>query len=162
MFIRRYAWILLLIAGPTILHGCASLQGRDPLKVTVAGIEPLKGEGMEMRLVVKLRVQNPNDAPVDYNGVALEMDVEGKTFASGVSDESGSVPRFGESVISVPVTIPALQMVRQAIGLFQGGGDNKIQYEMKGKLSGSGFGTNRFSSKGEFDMLGGEGARQSQ
>ena len=57
-------------------------QGRDPLKVTVAdGIEPLQGQGMEMRMMVKLRVQNPNDAPVDYSGVAVDMEVQGKSFA---------------------------------------------------------------------------------
>jgi LEA14-like dessication related protein len=136
-----------------LLQGCASLQGRDPLEVTVAGIEPLQGQGMELRLLVKLRVQNPNDSPVNYNGVALTMDVQNKTFASGVSDESGSVPRFGESVIAVPVTISAFRMVRQAIGMMQdGAAPGKIQYEMKGKLSGSGFGPTRFSTKGEFDM----------
>lgn len=160
MYIRRCAWALLLIVGPMLLQGCASLQGRDPLKVTVVGIEPLEGEGMELRMMVKLRVQNPNDTPVDYSGVALEMEAQGKSFASGVSDEAGSVPRFGETVISVPVTIGAFQMVQQAIALIQGDGANKIQYEMKGKLSGSGFGTNRFSSKGEFDMPTGAGAPQ--
>jgi LEA14-like dessication related protein len=132
-----------------LLQGCAA---RDPLKVTVAGIEPLKGQGMEMRMLVKLRVQNPNDTPVDYSGVALEMDVQGKSFASGVSDEAGSVPRFGETVISVPVTVAVFSMVRQAFALVQGGDVRKIQYEMKGKLSGSGFGTSRFSSQGEFEM----------
>jgi LEA14-like dessication related protein len=158
MCIRHRAWALLLIVGPVLLQGCTSLQGRDPLKVTVAGIEPLKGQGMELRMMVQLRVQNPNDTPVDYNGVALEMDVQGQSFASGVSDEAGSVPRFGETVIGVPVTIAAFQMVRQAMALIQGGGANKIQYEMKGKLSGSSFGTNRFASKGEFDMHTGTGA----
>ena len=159
MCISRRAWTLMLIVGPMLLQGCAgSPQGRDPLKVTVAGIEPLQGQGMEMRMLVKLRVQNPNDTPVDYSGVALDMEVQGKSFASGVSDEAGSVPRFGETVISVPVTIAALKLVRQAIGLIQGGGASKIQYEMKGKLSGSAFGTNRFSSQGEFDMPTGGGA----
>ena len=147
---RRHALVLFIVA--MLLQGCASLQGRDPLQVTVAGIEPLQGEGMELRLLVKLRVQNPNDSPVAYNGVALEMNVQGKTFASGVSDASGSVARFGESVIEVPMTISAFRMVLQAIGMMRGGGTDKIQYEMKGKLSGSGFGTNRFSTKGEFDM----------
>ncbi len=157
MCISRGAWTLLLIVGVMLLQGCAGLQGRDPLKVTVAGIEPLPGQGMEMRMMVKLRVQNPNDTPVDYSGVALDMEVQGQSFASGVSDEAGSVPRFGETVISVPVTIAALKMVRQAIGLIQGGA-SKIQYEMKGKLSGSAFGTNHFSSEGEFDMPTGAGA----
>jgi LEA14-like dessication related protein len=145
----RYLLSALLMVG---LSACASLQTRDPLQVTVAGIEPLQGQGMELRLMVKLRVQNPNDAPVNYNGVSLEMDVQGKSFASGVSDETGTVPRFGESVISVPVTISAFRMVRQAIGMMHGDGVNKIQYEMKGKLSSSAFTATRFSTKGEFDL----------
>jgi LEA14-like dessication related protein len=145
--------LIACIAGaPLMLGACASLQGSDPLQVTVAGIEPLQGQGMELRLMVKLRVQNPNDAQIDYNGVALTMAVQGKDFASGVSSEAGSVPRFGESVISVPVTISAFRMLRQAMGMMHGGGMSKISYEMKGKLSGSGFSAHRFSTKGDFDM----------
>src|SRR5690348_9298394 len=96
--------ILLVVLGSIVSPGCASLQ------VTVAGIEPLQGQGLELRLAVKLRVQNPNDTPVDYDGVAVEMNVQGKTFASGVADLAGSVPRYGESVITVPVTISAFRM----------------------------------------------------
>jgi LEA14-like dessication related protein len=135
----------------TGLAGCASLQKKDPLTVTVAGVEPLQGQGLELRLNVKLRVQNPNDAPVDYNGVAVEMNVQGKTFASGVADVAGSVPRFGESVITVPVTISAFRMARQVMGAMKGGGIGKIDYEMKGKLSG-GFSPTRFATKGSFDL----------
>jgi LEA14-like dessication related protein len=146
--------LIACVAGASLLLGaCASLKPSDPLQVTVAGIEPLQGQGMELRLMVKLRVQNPNDAQIDFNGVALTMAVQGKDFASGVSSEAGSVPRFGESVISVPVTISAFRMLRQAVGMMQGGGAvSKISYEMKGKLSGSGFSTHRFSTKGDFDM----------
>ena len=60
------------------MMGCAALQGRDPLNVSVAGIEPLQGEGLELRLLVKLRVQNPNDAPVDYNGVGARVGSAGQ------------------------------------------------------------------------------------
>ncbi|HEY5807594.1 MAG TPA: LEA type 2 family protein [Povalibacter sp.] len=135
-----------------LMSACASLQGNDPPQVTVAGIEPLQGQGLEMRMTVKLRVQNPNDTPIDYNGVAVEMNVQGKTFASGVTDASGSVPRFGETVIAVPVTISAFRMVRQAIDMVHGGAGGRIQYEMKGKLSRSAFSATRFSTKGEFEM----------
>jgi LEA14-like dessication related protein len=136
--------------------GCASMQAKDPLQVTVAGIEPLQGEGMELRLNVKLRVQNPNDAPIDYNGVAVEMMVQGKTFATGVSGAPGNVPRFGETVIEVPVTASAFRMARQALGMMKGmgggAGGGKIAYELKGKLNGSGFSTVRFQNQGEFEM----------
>jgi LEA14-like dessication related protein len=127
-------------------------QGHDPLQVTVLGVEPLESQGMELRMLVKLRVQNPNDAPIDYNGVALEMNVQGKTFATGVSDASGSVPRFGESVITVPVTVSAFHMLGEAFQLMHAGGAGKITYEMKGKLNGSGFSSTHFQSRGELDL----------
>jgi Late embryogenesis abundant protein. len=137
----------------TLLSGCASVSNRDPIVVTVAGIESLPGEGMEMRLLVKLRVQNPNDAPVDYDGIALNLDVQGRSFASGVSAEAGSVPRFGEAVVAVPVTISMLRMVRQVVGMMDGKPVDRIEYELSGKLgSASLFGTQRFSAKGDFRM----------
>ncbi len=142
----------LMAMAALLVSACATLQGRDPPQVTVAGIEPLQGQGMELRLLVKLRVQNPNDSPIDYNGVALQMDVQGKAFASGVSDAHGSVPRFGEAVIAVPVTISAFRIVRQAIGMVHGDGSGRLAYEMKGKLSGSTFSTTRFATKGEFEL----------
>ncbi len=103
-------------------------------------------------MLVKLRVQNPNDAPVDYNGVALEMNVRGKSFASGVSDAGGTVPRFGEAVIAVPVTVSAFSMLGQAFEMLRGSGSGPVTYEMKGKLNGSGFNSTHFRSQGEFNL----------
>jgi len=152
MIVRRFIPIVALAFALLASAGCATLQGRDPLEVTVAGIEPLQGQGLELRMLVKLRVQNPNDAPVDYNGVALEMKVQGKTFATGVSDAGGNVPRFGEAVISVPVTISAFRMARQAVDMIQHGGKGTITYDMAGKLNGSTFNSMRFRTQGEFDL----------
>ena len=151
MNIQRLIQVIALAVALLASEGCATLQGRDPLQVTVAGIEPLQGQGLELRMLVKLRVQNPNDAPVDYNGVAVEMRVQGKTFATGVSDASGSVPRFGDAIISVPVTASAFRMARQAVDLMRGGGGT-ITYEMKGKLNGSTFNSMRFRTQGELDL----------
>src|SRR5262245_58182513 len=154
MTLRRLAsCVALSAAALAAIGGCAFMKARDPLQVTVAGVEPIPGEGMELRMLVKLRVQNPNDTPVDYNGVALEIEVQGKTFATGVSDAAGSVPRFGEAVIQVPVTASAFSMARQALGLMGGGGmPGTISYEMTGKLNGSGFSTVRFQDKGDFEL----------
>jgi len=148
--------VTVVALAPLSLHGCAIFQRSDPLQVTVAGIEPMEGQGqgLELRLLVKLRVQNPNDAPIDYNGVAVEMIVQGKTFATGVSDASGTVPRFGESVIAVPVTASAFRMLGEAYTLFRSGGSGKITYEMTGKLNGSGFNSVHFRTQGEFDLAG--------
>jgi len=136
------------------LAGCAAFSPRDPLNVQVAGIQPLPGEGLELRMAVKLRVQNPNDMALDYNGVALDLEINGRRLASGVSDERGSVPRFGETVLTVPVTISAFSAARQALGLAEHVGMEEVPYVLRGKLAGGLFGTQRFVEKGTLDLSG--------
>jgi len=149
---RRFRRAVYVVAA-ILLGACAALQRTDPLQVTVAGIEPLQGQGMELRMLVKLRVQNPNDAPIGYNGVSVKIDVQGKTFATGVSDESGSVPRFGEAVIAVPVTASAMRMAHQALGMMGGAKKiEKITYSLTGKLNGPTFSSVRFESSGDLDL----------
>ncbi len=126
--------------------------------MNVAGIEPLEGQGLEMRFAVKLRGQNPNDAPIDYRGVALDLDVNGRAFASGVSDQTGTVPRFGERVITVPVTVSALSVARQALGYANGDTVSKVSYAVRGRLVGGPFGGARFSGQGVIDFPGVNGA----
>jgi len=147
------AWLAVLVLG-----GCAGLLGRDPLRVSVAGIGPLEGRGLEMRFNVKLRVQNPNDTPVDYDGVSLDLALNGKPFASGVSDQRGSVPRFGEAVISVPLTVPAFAAVRQAFAFADNAESGTFPYVLNGKLGG-GFagglaGATRFTNRGTLTLPG--------
>jgi LEA14-like dessication related protein len=132
------------------LSACASLPGREPVQVTVADIQSLPGEGLEVRMMVKLRVQNPNDAPLEYEGVSVKLDVLDKTFATGVSDERGSIPRFGESVIDVPVTISTLRVGFHALSfILEGKEPEKVNYKLNGKLGGPAFGSIRFQADGE-------------
>jgi LEA14-like dessication related protein len=144
----------LAILATALLGACALAPSREPLQVTVAGIDSLPGEGFEMRMLVRLRVQNPNDAPLDYDGVYLKLDVLDKTFATGVSSERGSVPRYGEAVIGVPVTVSALRMVTNVLGLLDGKPVDKIHYKLEGKLDGPLFGATRFQSQGELALPG--------
>ncbi len=129
--------------------------GGDPLQVSVADIESLDGQGLEWRMLVKLRVQNPNDAPVEYDGVYLKLDVLDTTFATGVSDEHGTIPRFGEALVSVPVTVSTVNILRQAIGMATDGKPpEKISYRLEGKLNGAGFASTRFDSHGVLALPG--------
>jgi len=105
-------------------------------------------------MLVKLRVQNPNDSPVEYDGVFLKMEVLDKTFATGVSDQRGTIPRFGDAVVSVPMTVSTMRLALDALSLFASGGalPEKITYRMEGKLNGPLFGSTSFQAAGEFAM----------
>ena len=145
---------ILLTAAALGFAGCAIFKHTDPPKVTLVAVEPASGasEGLEARMQLKLRVQNPNDAPIEYNGVYVELDVQGKSLASGVSNQSGTVPAFGEAVISVPVEISYLGIAGQAMGFLSGKSFDKVTYEMRGKLSSTTSGDVRFKSQGEVNL----------
>lgn len=145
---------LLLTASTLALAGCAGMRGGDPVRLNVVGIEPMEGEGMEMRLAVRLRVQNPNDASIDYDGISLELDLNNRPFATGVSPIRGSIPRFGETVLSVPVSVSAFTAIRQAWGMagdLSGGRFDNIPYVLRGKLGGN-FGNARFLDRGTLSL----------
>ncbi|MNS51510.1 Late embryogenesis abundant protein [compost metagenome] len=136
------------------LSACSSLPNRDPLKINVVGIEPLQGEGMEVRFAVTIRVQNPNDNNLTYNGVALDLDINGQPFASGVSDQRGEIGRFSDTVVSVPVSVSAFSFIRQTYGISQMKTLNNMPYILRGKLSGGVFNTKRFVDSGTLNLPG--------
>lgn len=150
--IGRSTLLLLLALGALQLGGCASFLRHEPVQVVVAGIEPLQGEGLELRMLVKLRIQNPNEVPLAFNGMSLQLDMQGKRFATGVSDMAGSVPRFGEAVVAVPVSVSIFNVARQAIGAMTEEYRGPLAYEMTGKLAGPQFGGVRFRSSGELNL----------
>ena len=136
------------------LSACSSLPNRDPLKINVVGIEPLQGEGMEVRFAVTIRVQNPNDNNLTYSGVALDLDINGQPFASGVSDQRGEIGRFSDTVVSVPVSVSAFSFIRQTYGISQMKTLNNMPYILRGKLSGGVFNTKRFVDSGTLNLPG--------
>ena len=136
------------------LSACALFPQHDPLNINVVGIEPLPSQELEVRFAVKLRVQNPNETAIDYNGVALDLEVNGQSLASGVSDQSGSIPRFSEAVIVVPVSVSAFSVLRQTLGLGQTQTLNNLPYVLRGKLAGGVFGTMRFLDRGKLRLPG--------
>ncbi|MCU7251351.1 LEA type 2 family protein [Pseudomonas koreensis] len=134
------------------LSACALFPNRDPVNINVVGLEPLSSQDLEVRFAIKLRVQNPNETPIDYNGIALDLEVNGRPLASGVSDQSGSIPRFSETIVSVPVSISAFSVLRQTLGLSQTQTLDNLPYVLRGKLAGGVFGTMRFTDTGKLSL----------
>lgn len=141
----------LILALPAFVAGCASLSMRDPISVHVAGLESMPGEGMEARFLLKLRVLNPNSDPVPYDGVYVALDLGGTNLATGVSDREGILPRYGEALFEIPVSVSVIGVLRQAFAL-TGGDGRRIPYALRGKLAGAGFGGVRFEARGEVEL----------
>jgi len=135
----------ILIATLALLLGCAGLPGRYAPRVNVAGIDSLPGEGLELRFMLKLRIQNPGDTDLPYDGVWAEIELRGQPLASG-----------GAAVMMVPVTASGLNIARQVIDVLRGSSDvsrmGPVAYTLRGRLGGTGLGGVSFESAGEIDL----------
>jgi len=151
MTARLHRWLLILLMAYG-LSACTLFQARAPLNINVIGIEPLPGQELELRMAVKIRVQNPNETAIDYNGIALDLQVNGHPLAAGVSDQQGHIGRFDEAVIVVPVSVTAFSFLRQAYGLGQRSSLQGLPYVLRGKLAGGLLGTVRFTDEGTLDL----------
>jgi len=154
-------FVSLLIA---LLSGCATLSGGDGPNVRVVGMEALPSEGLEVRFELKLRVQNPNETPLIYDGMSVRLDLDGRGLASGVSNISGEIPRFSDAVLTVPVSISAFSVVRQLLARAdamgeEGATNQPIAYSLKGKLGApeGSFGAVRFSDTGDLNIFASDG-----
>lgn len=134
------------------LVGCSLLPSRDPVSISVVGIEPLPAQELELRFAIKLRLQNPNDTAIEYDGVAVNLDVNGQPLASGVSSQHGRIERYSEEVLAVPVSVSAFTALRQAVGFNPAQSLNGMPYRLRGKLAGGLFGTVRFSDSGTLSL----------
>jgi LEA14-like dessication related protein len=151
--IVRFVRFVVAVLAVAALAGCATWFGSDPLRVNVAGLEPLDSQGMEVRFNMKLRIQNPGSSPVSFSGVSVDLEVNGKAFATGVSPASGSVPAFGETVVSVPVTVPALAVLHQMFVFVDRSQYGQIEYILRGRLAGTGItGSTRFTDQGSLSL----------
>ena len=137
-----------LLAVAAAAAGCAGLAGSEPPKVNIVGLERLAGEGFELRFNVKLRVQNPGQTALEYDGLSLDLDVNGRPLATGVTAAKGTIDRFSEAVVTIPVSVNAVAAVRQMLGLSDGTLRGELPYSIRGRLGGGVMGGTRFSSEG--------------
>ena len=157
MTLMRTVMLLLVV----FISACATtLPGRDAPSVRVVGMEPLPSEGLELRFALKLRVQNLNETALAYDGMSVQLDLDGRGVASGVSDVSGEIPRFSDAVVTVPVSMSAFSVVRQMWARVGKAGEQSdalsepIAYSLEGKLGGVGSSrATQFGDEGEFDLF---------
>ena len=96
---RRVARLLPVLL---LLCGCAGLeQELDPPRISIDGFRNLPGQGAGPRFEVDLRIQNPNERPLDIAGIAYEIALQDVPLISGVSNEVPLVGGYAEEVVTL-------------------------------------------------------------
>ena len=153
-YFNRLAVLAFALLYLQLLPGCASLQNReDQIRVTIADLVPLESTLMEQRYLMKIRVQNRSREALNIDGMSFDLDLNGKRFASGVSNQQATIPGFGESMLEVKLSSTVFGLIKQ-FGVIQDRQNPSFDYRISGSLSSP----DRmlplpFSEQGEIDLL---------
>jgi LEA14-like dessication related protein len=134
------------------LAACAGLPGgMEPLNVTLADVRPEQIGLLEQEYAMKIRVQNPNAREIPLQGVSFAVELNGKSFAKGVSPATATVPAFGDVILDVKA-VSSLGGILDQINLVRNGAPDKISYRLQGKLASSAGNRLPFDSVGTLDL----------
>jgi LEA14-like dessication related protein len=113
-----------------LLVGCAGLgKTLDPPRINLSNVQFQESKALETVLQIELRVFNTNDIPIKVKGLDCDLELNGKSFAKGVSNVDKEIPAFGTT--TVPVTLYEKHNVNAP--LFIAG---MKRYPLKGKDNG--------------------------
>jgi LEA14-like dessication related protein len=119
-----------------LVAGCASLGTKlEAPRLSLVGIQLQDASFFEQRLLVRLRVQNPNDLVLPVNGLDVSFELDGEHFAEGVSARSFEVPALGEAEFDMLVTANAATAVLRILEKGKGKRVETLDYRIRGKLS---------------------------
>ncbi len=153
MLLKFTAFKAVILTAVLLLSACASIAPQpDQFKVNISSIQMVESTLMEQRFVVKLRIMNRGRESVSIDGMSFDIELNGKDFASGVSNEKITIEAFSEDVLSVSVTSTIFGILRQLQGLQQKK-SQPFSYEISGSIYPAGSFLNiPFKEKGEIDL----------
>ena len=126
---------ILAVSFATLLVACAGLGTKlETPHISFVGIKALEASIFEQRLEVRLRVQNPNNLELPVNGLEVDVELAGESFANGISAREFTVPANGEAEFDMIVTANAATALIRLLGSDRKSRD-VIDYRLKGKLS---------------------------
>lgn len=132
-----------LCAGAALLAivatGCAgigkSLQAPD---IRLAGLSVDEVDLFETVLQLKLRVINGNDIPLALKGIQCELELNGKSVATGVSKTPVTIPALGSDTVTVSVYSSMFHIASSFFRIAQTEtaktGHPDLTYRLKGRI----------------------------
>lgn len=135
--------------------GCAT-RDAPALDVGLVSVALVDVQPLEQRLMLTLRFTNRTDRDVAVDGLTFRLDVNGREFASGVSNRSFTVPRYGETRIDAPATSTLSGVLGQLVELQKriagpDGTPPPLSYRLAGRANTGMFGTS-FDTQSELPL----------
>ena len=130
---RRPGLLMLLALLALGLAACASVTDPEkPLRISVLSIRPVAINLLEQRYMITMRIQNPNPTPLTIEGLVYHLNINGKSFAEGISNQHATIDGYSEKALDLEVRSTTAQMFEQLKSLADSNG--RLDYSIQGHL----------------------------
>ncbi|MFZ0133453.1 MAG: LEA type 2 family protein [Desulfobacterales bacterium] len=122
-----------------VATGCAGLgQSLQAPDIRLAGLTIEEVDLFETVLKLKLRVINGNDIPLALKGIQCELELNGKSVATGVSKTPVTIPALGSDTVTVRVYSSMFNIASSFFRMAQTEaaktGHPDLSYQLKGRI----------------------------
>ena len=107
--------------------------GYEEPTVELVSFKVLPANGFEQNFEIGLKLTNPNNFDLPFNGISYQLSVAGETLASGVAADVPMAAAYGESRFVVPVSTSLIRGFKVIRALMEKQGQD-ISYQLKAKL----------------------------
>ena len=123
----RRLWLILfvLLASPS----CATPDKVQPPSIDIASFRLESAVLLSQEFALDIKLGYSNDLAIPLAGLAFELEVNGRPFPEGLSNNSVTVPRLAYANTQVTGTTNTLSLLRQIVAV---GTKDKIDYRLFG------------------------------
>ena len=112
--------------------GCATTHFEAP-QLTVVSMQMQTADLFSQRMLVHMRVVNPNARALPVKSINYRIEVGGAQLAEGLADKPFVVPSMGEAEFDVQVTANLANALTQILG--RKSSRDKLEYRLVGSVS---------------------------
>jgi len=113
--------------------GCASALQLEAPKLSVVSMKMQSADIFSQRLLVRMRVMNPNSRSLPIKGITYRIEVNDAELAEGVSNTPFEVPAMGEAEFDVQLTANLASALAQFLS--RRGSQDKLDYRLVGSVA---------------------------
>jgi LEA14-like dessication related protein len=132
---RRPVWRLAcaaLVIATLFATGCASVANLEAPKLSVVSMKVQSADLFSQRMLVRMRVVNPNDRELPIKGISYRIEVNDAEFAQGESNTAFIVPALGEAEFDVQVTANLASALTKFLSRKR---EDTLEYRLVGSVS---------------------------
>lgn len=113
------------------LAACSGAYDReaDLPDVSLAGLSFAEAGLFEQGFTVQLRLKNPNDFDIPVDALNFALDINGGTFARGLTNEDFILPALEEVIVPIEVSVSTNDLIERVTAIGTG---RRLEYELTG------------------------------